>query len=168
MIIDRGSERAPALPHYHLSSKELDRTQSAMNKLQVFLQQAARLIEERQTHFLVDPGDMLLPILVGTLSLGQMNAAWKALRLWIELGMKALTKYVSEYRQAPDDNLILLPLSTLPELYSDMERIDDSGQSCVTYTQTSLISSSSCLRKAKFHYKGPALHGYMCYQCLLV
>ena len=128
MIVDRGSERAPTLPRYHLSNKELDRTRSAVNELQVFLQQAARLIEERQTHFLVDPGDTLLPILAGTSSLGQMNAAWKALRLRIELGTKALTKYVSEYRQAPDDNLILSPLSTLPELYNDMERIDDSDQ----------------------------------------
>jgi len=71
---------------------------------------------------------MLLPILAGTLSLGQMNAAWKALRLQIELGTKAWRKYVAEYRQASDNNLILSPLSTLPDLYNELEGIEDSDQ----------------------------------------
>jgi hypothetical protein len=128
MIIDRGPERLPGLPCYHLTTKDLDRTQSAATELQIFLQQAARLIEERQSHFLVDPGDTLLPILVGTSSLGQMNAAWKALRLRIELGTKAWRKYIEEYRQTPADNLILSPLSTLPELYNDLEKLEDSDQ----------------------------------------
>ena len=128
MILDRGSERSPGTPRYHLTTKEWERVQSAVTELQIFLQQAARLIEERQTHFLVDPGDTLLPILAGTSSLGQMNAAWKAVRLRIELGTKALKKYVAEYKQAPDDNLILSPLSTLPDLYNELEGLDDSDQ----------------------------------------
>lgn len=128
MIIDRGSERPAGLPRYHLAPKDLDRVRSTVTELQIFLQQAARLIEERQKHFLVDPGDTLLPILEGTSSLGQMNAAWKALRLRVELGTKAWTKYIAEYRQDPDDNLILSPLSTLPELYDDLDRIDDADQ----------------------------------------
>ena len=57
-----------------------------------------------------------------------MNVTWKALRLRIELGTKAWRKYVAEYRQASNDNLSLSPLSTLPELYSDLERIEDSDQ----------------------------------------
>ena len=128
MIVDRGPERPSMLPRYHLTTKDLDRAQSAVAKLQVFLQQAARLIEERQSHYLVDPGDTLLPILAGTSSLGQMNVAWKALRLRMELGTKAWRKYIEEYKQAPDDNLILSPLSTLPELYNDLENLDDSDQ----------------------------------------
>ena len=76
-----------------------------MTKLQLLLQQAARLIEEQQTHFIIDPGDTLLPILAETSSLGQMNAAWQAIRLHIKLGTKAWKKYIAEYWQAPDDNL---------------------------------------------------------------
>ena len=128
MIMDRGTERSSGLPRYHLVSKDLDRIQSTVTELQLFLQQAARLIEERQTHFIIDPGDTLLPILSGTSSLGQMNAAWKALRLRIELGTKAWKKYIAEYRQAPENNLILSPLSTLPELYTELDRIDDKDQ----------------------------------------
>jgi len=98
MITDRGSERAPRLPCYHLNSEDWDRVQSAVTELQIFLQQAASLIEKCQNHFLVDPGDMLLPILAGMSSLGQMNIAWKAIQLQVELGMKALRKYVAEYQ----------------------------------------------------------------------
>ena len=110
MIVDRGSERPSGLPRYHFAPKDLDRVQSTVAELQIFLQQLA--------NFIIDPGDIPLPILAGTSSLGQMNAAWKAMRLRIELGTKAWKKYIAEYRQALDDNLILSPLSTLPELHT--------------------------------------------------
>ena len=97
MIVDRGLVRTSGLLRYHLASKDLDRIQSTVTELQLFLQQAARLIEERQTHFIINPGDTLLPILAGTSSLGQMNAAWQAIRLRIELGTKAWKKYIAEY-----------------------------------------------------------------------
>ena len=65
-----------------------------------------------------------------------MNAAWKALQLRVELGMKAWTKYIAEYKQAPNNNIILSPLSTLPELYTDLERIDDVDQKlCYLFTK---------------------------------
>ena len=46
MIIDRGPDRLPGLPCYHLSINDLNRVQGAMTELQLFLQQAARLIKE--------------------------------------------------------------------------------------------------------------------------
>ena len=46
----------------------------------------------------------------------------------MELGTKAWRKYIEEYSQAPVDNLILSPLSTLPELYNDLENIGNSDQ----------------------------------------
>jgi len=92
IIIDRGAERTSGLPHYHLAPKDLDRVQSTITELQFFLQQAARMIEERQTHFIIDPGDTLLPILSGMSSLGQMNVVWKALQLCINLGSKVWKK----------------------------------------------------------------------------
>ena len=61
MIMDRGSERAPRLPRYHLTSEDWDRVQSAVTELQIFLQQAASLIEKRQNHFLVDPVTCCFP-----------------------------------------------------------------------------------------------------------
>ena len=128
MIIDRGTERMSGLPCYHLAPKDLDRVQSTITELQFFLQQAARMIEEWQTHFIIDPGDTLLPILSGMSSLRQMNAVWKALWLHIDLGTKVWKKYIAEYCQTPQDNLILSPLSTVPELYTELDRIDDADQ----------------------------------------
>ena len=65
-----------------------------------------------------------------------MNAAWKALRLRIELGTKAWRKYIAEYRQTLEDNLILSPLSTLPELYTELDGMDDGDQKlCFLYSK---------------------------------
>ena len=128
MIVDRGPEREDGIPRYHLALNDLDRARDTVTELQIFLQRAANLIPERRTHFLVDPGDTLLPMLAGTSSLGQLNAAWKALRLRVELGVKAWKKYITEYQHPSDHNLVLSPISTLPDLYNDLDRIDSKDQ----------------------------------------
>jgi len=128
MIVDRGPEQDNGLPCYHLMHRDLDRVQDTVTELQIFLQRAANLIEEHKTHFLVDPGDTLLPILAGTSSLGQLNAAWKALRLRVELGAKAWKKYITEYQQPSDLKLTLSPTSTHPDLYNDLDGIESSKQ----------------------------------------
>ena len=55
---------------------------------------------------------MLLPILAGMSSLGQINIAWKPIWLQVELGTKALRKYVAEY-QLQVGATALTPLTTL-------------------------------------------------------
>jgi len=111
-IMDRGEDRNSRLPRYHLGKATMDNVCSVVTAQQIFLQQAAALIVERKSHFIVDPGNTLIPILQGTSSLRQLYAAWKALITRIKLGVKAWEKYMAEY-QLQADVAVLSPLSTL-------------------------------------------------------
>ena len=111
-IVDRGEGRNRRLPRYHLGKATMDNVCSAVTAQQIFLQQAAALIAERKSHFIVDPGNTLIPILQGTSSLPQLYAAWKALITRVKLGVKAWERYIAEY-QLQVDVAVLSPLSTL-------------------------------------------------------
>jgi len=110
-IVDRGEDRNYWLPHYHLGKATMDNVCSVIVAQQLFLQQAAALIVDRKSHFIVDPGDTLIPILQGTSSLPQMYTAWKVLITRIKLGVKAWEKYIAEY-QLQANVAVLSPLST--------------------------------------------------------
>jgi len=161
MIMDRGPEWDDSLPHYHLTHKDLDRVQDTVTELQIFLQRAANLIEECKTHFLVDPGDTLLLILAGTSSLGQLNAAWKALRLHIKLGAKAWEKYITKYQQLSNLKLTLSPTSTHPDLYNDLDRIESSKQKLRYMYSNILIIRINWQRRDGYPYKRWGPHGSM-------
>ena len=124
LIVDRGDGRNKTLPRYHLANATMNNVRTAVTAQQIFLQQAAALITERKSHFVVDPGDMLIPILQGTSSLPQLYAAWKALITRMKLGVKAWNKYIAEY-QLQADAAVLSPLSTLQELYDPLKDIED-------------------------------------------
>ena len=127
LIVDRGENRPNNLPRYHIAKATMNNVSTAVMAQQIFLQQAAALIAERTSHFIVDPEDTFLPILQGTSSLPQLYAAWKALITRIKLGTKAWDKYIAEYR-LQEGAASLSPLSTLQELYNplkDMEDTDD-------------------------------------------
>ena len=111
-IVDRGEDRNWRLPRYHLVKDTMDDVCTAVMAQQVFLQQAAALIVDRKSHFMVDPGDTLIPILQGTSSLPQLYVAWKALITRIKLGVKAWEKYIAEY-QLQAVVAVPSPLSTL-------------------------------------------------------
>ena len=113
MIMDRGSERAPRLPRYHLVEAMINNLTVVVTAQQIFLQQAAALIMDRTSYFKVDPGDTLIPILQGTSSLPQLYTAWRALITRIKLGVKAWQKYIAEY-QLQVGPAALSSLSTLP------------------------------------------------------
>ena len=110
LIVDRGGVRNRRLPCYHLEKATMDDVCMAIMAQQVFLQQAAALIVDRKSHFIVDPGDTLTPILQGTSSLPQLYVAWKALITRIKLGVKAWEKYIAEYQLQAD--VAVLSLST--------------------------------------------------------
>lgn len=126
LIVDRGDDRRKTLPHYHLATGTMNNVCTAVTAQQIFLQQAAALIAERKSHFIVDPGDTLIPILQGTSSLPQLYAAWKALITRMKLGVKAWEKYIAEY-QLQVDAAVLSPLSTLQELYDPLKDIKDTN-----------------------------------------
>ena len=88
---------------YKLVNSLLDDLSKTAVELQVFVEKASSLIEERSCHFTVDPKDTLLQILRGTTSLPQLNVAWKTMQRRLELGHKTLQKYVQEYQNEPNE-----------------------------------------------------------------
>jgi len=89
-----------SLTCYHLVKATLDNVCVAVTgdtAQQTFLQQAAALIVERKSHFIVNWGDLLIPILQGTSSLPQLYTALRVLITRIKLGVKAWKKYIAEF-----------------------------------------------------------------------
>ena len=97
-IVDRGEVRARNLPRYHLVKAAMDNLAAVVTAQQIFLQQAAALIVDRKSYFIVDPGDTLIPILQGTSSLPQLYTVWRARITRVKLGVKAWEKYIAEYQ----------------------------------------------------------------------
>ena len=106
---------------YRLSSSLLETLQQAVVELQVFIEKAASLLEERDTHFIIDPKDTLLQILKGTTSLPQLNVAWKTIQKRLELGHHSLLKYQKQYQLSPQEELLLSPISTVPGLHDELQ-----------------------------------------------
>jgi len=127
LIVDRGKDRLKTLPCYHLAAATMNNVCMTVTAQQIFLRQAAVMISERKSHFIVDPGDTLIPILQGTSSLPQLYAAWKALITRMKLGVKAWEKYIAEY-QLQTDAALLSPLSTLQGLYDPLKDIKDTDR----------------------------------------
>lgn len=111
--------------------KDLSRTAV---ELQVFVEKASSFLEERSRHFVVDPKDTLLQILRGTTSLPQLNVAWKTMQKRLELGHRTLQKYVQQYQSEPDDDMLLSPISMLPELHQELQELHTADQHlCLLY-----------------------------------
>lgn len=83
---------------YKLSNEFLEGLIKISTELQVFVEKAASLIEERTRHFVIDPRDTLVHILRGTTSLPQLNVAWKSMQKRLELGNRTLNKYMQQYQ----------------------------------------------------------------------
>ena len=113
---------------YRLSEALLGNLSKTTVELQLFVEKAAGLLEERDTHFTVDPKDTLLYILRGTTSLPQLNVAWKAIQKRLELGHRTLQKYQHQYQQSPQEGLLLSPISTVPELHNELENLPSADQ----------------------------------------
>ena len=98
LIVDRGKDGTRGLRRYHLAKATLDNICMVVMAQQTFVQQAAALMVEGKSQFIVDPRDTLIPILQGTNSLPQLYVAWKALMARMRLGVRTWGKYVAEYQ----------------------------------------------------------------------
>ena len=127
--VERIKDHNKGITKYRLSESLLATLSRITVELQVFVERAARLIEERTRHFTVDPKDTLLHILRGTSSLPQLNIAWKTIQKCLELGHHTLQKYVLQFQQTPhEENLLLLLISTLPDIHSELRDIQTADQ----------------------------------------
>ena len=126
--IEKIEDPSRSISKYRLSENLLENLQKTAVELQVFVEKAALLLEERNTHFIVDPKDTLLQILKGTTSLPQLNVAWKAIQKRLELGHRTLQKYQLQYQQGPHEELLLSPISTIPELHNELQDLSSADQ----------------------------------------
>ncbi|KAJ6503133.1 hypothetical protein DFH09DRAFT_857218, partial [Mycena vulgaris] len=118
-VQDRGIAYKVAFPRFSLETGFSIRLKSLLRELQEILIQSAHLIPARRPshYYLVDPHAALMGVLLGAKSLDEMTIAWRALRRRIELVPKNLEKYESEYKANVDDEVLLSPISTVPEIY---------------------------------------------------
>ena len=127
--VERMEDRNKGITKYRLSQNLLATLNRTTVELQIFVERAADLIEERSQHFVVDPKDTLSYILTGTSSLPQLNVAWKTIQKRLDLGHRTLQKYALQYQQAPqEENLLLSPISTLPDIHSGLKELTTADQ----------------------------------------
>ena len=127
-LVERMEDPNKGTTKYKLSDEFLEGLIKISTELQVFVEKAAGLIEERTRHFVVDPRDTLIHILKGTTSLPQLNVAWKTMQKRLELGNRTLNKYMQQYQHDPHTEVLLSPVSTLPELHSDLNELHTADQ----------------------------------------
>jgi len=113
---------------YKLEEGLMDNLQKTTIELQEFIERATDLLEEQSDHFTIDPRSTLLHILRGTTSLPQLNVAWKAIQKQLSLGHRTLQKYQQQYKQSPQQELLLSLISTVPELHSDLQNLSSADQ----------------------------------------
>ncbi|KAJ7702724.1 hypothetical protein B0H17DRAFT_1176062 [Mycena rosella] len=93
-----------------------------ISEMQSLLKHASELVEGRSTCFVVDPHGTIMQVLSGAASLSEMTIAWTGLRLRIELSQRAYEKYEREFMATTSAELLLLPVSTAPEIYDVFPR----------------------------------------------
>lgn len=121
-------DRNKGTTKYKLAENLLADLSKMAIELQVFIEKASGFLEERTRHFTVDPKDTLMQILRGTTSLPQLNVAWKTMQKRLELGHKTLQKYVQQYQKEPQDDMLLSPISTLPDLHQELQELHTADQ----------------------------------------
>ena len=127
-LIERVEDLNKGITKYKLSDDFLEELSKTSTELQVFVEKAARLLQERTRHFIVDPKDTLIHILKGTSSLPQLNVAWKTIQRRLELGNCTLNKYMQQYQLDPHTELLLSPISTLPDLHEGLNNLHTADQ----------------------------------------
>ncbi|KAJ7438126.1 hypothetical protein B0H11DRAFT_1753069, partial [Mycena galericulata] len=118
-IWDRGVAKKDAKPRFSLKPSFLTKVDRISAELQIFLQRAADIVEDRTSHFIVDPEESCLTILRGATDLFQLEAAWDILRVRLRLGHKFFEKYTEEFKDksaAPTS-----PASTNLALHSEVQ-----------------------------------------------
>ena len=110
-------------PYSSICVKEerLTRILRAVSKMQAFLHRMADLIDERSQVFRIDPEDTMTTALQGCESRSQLDMAYKILVKRLQIAQQTVMKYEAEYQE---NEVPLSPVSTVPELYSDFDRIE--------------------------------------------
>ncbi|KAF8133103.1 hypothetical protein K438DRAFT_1787706 [Mycena galopus ATCC 62051] len=122
-VLDRGDTHGTQTdPRFGLETGFLLRTDIVIKEMQVVLRKAAALVEGRSSYFVIDPHNVLMTVLKGANSLGELQASWAALAERLDLAQRNFRKYQSEFKPTKVEDVLLSPVSTLPEVYSVFPR----------------------------------------------
>ena len=91
-----------------------------VTELQTFLERMARLIQEQNSVFCIDPRETMTTALQGCASRSQLELAYMILHKRLLVTQQTVTKYEAQYRQV---EVPLSPLSTVPDLYDEFNNI---------------------------------------------
>jgi len=95
----------------------------------------AGLIPERTTCFIIDPKNMFLAVLNGAHNLAQLHAAWMGVSKQVELGIKYISKYKSEYQESEVGKQMQSPVSTDPGLIENLSwLVQPNDRMCYIYS----------------------------------
>lgn len=104
-----------------LVDSELQPLLRVVTELQTFLDRIAQLIQERTSVFRIDPHETMTSALQGCSSCSQLEVAHKILLKQLLIAQQTVSKYEAQYRQM---EILLSPISTLPELHEDFDNIE--------------------------------------------
>ena len=80
-IVDRGVDAMDLMKPRFFVNQELERHIAlTAADMQGLLKRAADLIQDRDSHFIIDPEDILLPLLRGCSTISELVNAWSILR----------------------------------------------------------------------------------------
>ncbi|KAJ7873404.1 hypothetical protein B0H13DRAFT_2349102 [Mycena leptocephala] len=116
-VIDRGIDPVNPVPRFGLDPGFALRVRVTVTDMQSILKRAASMIPGRDSCFIIDPGDALMPILRGASGLEELNAAWIALQRRMQLAQGFLTKYDQHYRTLDENLRSTSPVSTNVDVY---------------------------------------------------
>ncbi|KAJ6465892.1 hypothetical protein C8R47DRAFT_1224212 [Mycena vitilis] len=133
-VMDRGVSSAPDTPlgRFALETGFNLRTERTIVDMQSLLRRASALVEGRQSCFVIDPHRTMMTLLRGARELSELHVAWVGLSRRMELSQKYLDKYESEFRGPKEEDVLLSPVSTAPEIYAVFPR-DKGPASDVNY-----------------------------------
>lgn len=116
--MDRGIDSLDlAKPRFFVNQELERRISTTASDMQNLLGQASDLIEDRDSHFVIDPGNVLLPALRGCSSISELVSVWNILRGRLRRAQAFFDKYDAEYRGSNPTS----PSSTNPEVYQTLK-----------------------------------------------
>jgi hypothetical protein len=122
-VMDRGvSLFAQPVAQYGLETGFLLRTDRTIKEMQNLLAQASKLIKGRSTCFTIDPHSVFSRVLRSAHDLSELHLAWVGMSERMDLAQQSFLKYQSEYTAETENEVLLSPVSTSPEVYSVFPR----------------------------------------------
>ncbi|KAJ6486003.1 hypothetical protein C8R45DRAFT_931025 [Mycena sanguinolenta] len=124
-IFDRGKNRPIGTQRFSLAPALKEEIESTVLQMQSILNPSSELVPGQSNCFLVDPKDIILPVLKGAPSLEIINIAWVTLQRRLGLADRFFQKYYQELKSGNGRNPFLLPTSTNDRVYDRMPTGDN-------------------------------------------